>query len=170
MRLAANLNNENRVMYIHPDTSADSSPVYLDNDQILQLVLSVTNDAARLNRLRAEQDLESLRTWENNWDGLNSVAPNDDAIDFAICAIGSFVERVAIAQKNWIAPHVSASSDGEVVLEWWNKDRKLTLYVSAGVIEFIKVWGANIASEMEDGMFTLTDEDYFEVLWDWLFF
>lgn len=169
MLLAAKSSNVNRVMYVPPEISVDFNSVYLVNDPILQLVRSVTKGATRINRLNAEQDLENLRAWGNNWDSLNSIAPKDDAINYAICAIGSFVERVAIAQKNWIAPHVSASPDGEVVLEWWNKDRKLTLYISTGIIEYIKVWGANIASEMEDGTFSLSEEDHFEALWDWLF-
>jgi hypothetical protein len=40
----------------------------------------------------------------------------------------------------------STDEDGEQVLEWWHGTRKLTMYKSVT----LKVWGANIETEMEE--------------------
>ena len=58
----------------------------------------------------------------------------------------------------WDSPLVNVSSKNEIVLEWWNKERQITIYVYEEVIDYIKVWGADMDNEMEDGSVTL-DED-----------
>lgn len=63
-------------------------------------------------------------------------------------------------------PHILMSPWDDVVMEWWNGQRKLTLYFQPdGEIQFTKVWGADIDTEMEDG---ILGDCTFESLWDWL--
>ncbi|MFN6569927.1 hypothetical protein [Dendronalium sp. ChiSLP03b] len=73
---------------------------------------------------------------------------------------------VAANQMWWCEPLVNLSFDSEIVFEWWYKNNKLTVYILGNNAEYIKVWGADIDSEMEDGSATspaeLTD------LWKWL--
>ncbi len=46
-------------------------------------------------------------------------------------------------------PHVSASAQGEVVLEWWRGERKITVYIAPdGDVEYIRIWGADIENDM----------------------
>lgn len=54
-----------------------------------------------------------------------------------------------------------------VVMEWWQDPRKLTVYVEPdGSMNYVKCWGANVHEEMESGSI----EDAFTptVLWFWL--
>lgn len=55
-------------------------------------------------------------------------------------------------EDGYCDPLVNLSQEGEVVLEWWQGTRKLTIYVSEEhASSFVKVWGANTIAEMEDG-------------------
>lgn len=51
----------------------------------------------------------------------------------------------------WSSPHMSSTADGEIAFEWWKGERKLTLYLSDRGSEYIKVWGPDIETEMDDG-------------------
>ena len=57
-------------------------------------------------------------------------------------------------------------SDDEIVLEWWKGEKKLAIYASPGAIEYVKVWGPDIFSEMEDG--NIENAQDFQSLWRWL--
>ncbi len=66
----------------------------------------------------------------------------------------------------WSEPHISMSPWDEAVMEWWNRDRKITLYFQPdGKVQYIKVWGPDIDTEMEEGML---DEPGFDALWQWI--
>lgn len=45
-------------------------------------------------------------------------------------------------------PHISQDEKGFTTLEWWNKDRKITMYPQEGLL--LKVWGPNMETEMEE--------------------
>lgn len=66
----------------------------------------------------------------------------------------------------WYAPLLNISFDNEIVLEWWNQSKKITIYVSEEVIDYIKVWGADIDNQMEDGSISLKDD--LTDLWQWI--
>src|SRR5213078_2622374 len=53
----------------------------------------------------------------------------------------STLDRVTAQGAPWFAPHVTSSAEGEVVFEWWNDPRKLTVYCTAEDANFVKVWG-----------------------------
>lgn len=75
----------------------------------------------------------------------------------------------SVAFKNnwcWSSPLLNISSENEIVLEWWNQEKKLTIYVSEELIDYIKVWGADMDNEMEEGAIGLED-DLTEV-WQWI--
>lgn len=66
----------------------------------------------------------------------------------------------------WFAPHVTKLDDS-VVLEWWHNERKITIDVHTDKIEYMRVWGDNIDTEMADGELPLDLSGAHE-LWDWL--
>jgi hypothetical protein len=75
-----------------------------------------------------------------------------------------------IAQKNdlwWGLPLINVGFDSEVILEWWHKDRKLDFDILSSNIDYMKVWGADIDSEMEDGSITI-NESVLTSLWKWI--
>ena len=81
----------------------------------------------------------------------------------------------SISKKNklwWYKPLLNISIENEIVLEWWHKEKKLTIYVCPNTIDFIKVWGADMDDEMEDGSIdlsdNLSDNDAILSLWQWI--
>ncbi len=76
----------------------------------------------------------------------------------------------AIVHKNnlwWDEPLGNISINEEIVLEWWNREKKITIYVCLDSIDYIKVWGADMDNEMEDGSLSL-NEGELKKLWMWI--
>lgn len=48
-------------------------------------------------------------------------------------------------------PHVTTDGEGRVQLEWWNGVRKLSIFVEAHRVEYIRVFGTNIHTDMVEG-------------------
>lgn len=61
---------------------------------------------------------------------------------------------------------VTSNNEGEIVLEWWHRARKITFYVEADQITYVRVWGADISQEMDDGR--VQDGKHFLQIWRWL--
>jgi hypothetical protein len=77
----------------------------------------------------------------------------------------------SITHKNqlwWHRPLLNISIENEIVLEWWHKEKKLTIYICPNTIDFIKVWGADMDDEMDDGLIDLSDNDAILSLWQWI--
>jgi hypothetical protein len=72
---------------------------------------------------------------------------------------------VGLRRYWWSEPLVNISNS-ELIFEWWHGGKKITVYFSEANAEFIKVWGANIDSEMEEGIAETNDQ--IEALWKWL--
>lgn len=68
----------------------------------------------------------------------------------------------------WYQPLLNISIDDEIVFEWWHKEKKLTIYVCPNTIDFIKVWGADMDDEMEDGSIYLSKNYAILSLWQWI--
>lgn len=100
----------------------------------------------------AIQKIRQLQSWGANWDGVDAVAVNAEAIARAIALLDQMYSITTQLYIDWSAPNVTASPHGEVVLEWWNREKKLTVYVSEAQSDFVKVWGPDIDEEMEDGI------------------
>jgi hypothetical protein len=63
---------------------------------------------------------------------------------------------------------VNVSYDSDVVLEWWNKSKKLTFYINQSSLDYIKVWGSDIDTEMEDGSINSMHDYSIRRLWQWI--
>jgi hypothetical protein len=70
----------------------------------------------------------------------------------------------AIGQE-WIDPHIGLNETGEVAFEWWNDEKKLTLYIAPDMTRYVSSWGANIETEMNAGSLVANQ---FANLWRWL--
>lgn len=66
----------------------------------------------------------------------------------------------------WCEPLINLGINSEIVFEWWNENKKLTVYILGNSAKYIKVWGADIDNEMEDGLATSPTE--ITDLWKWL--
>jgi len=55
-------------------------------------------------------------------------------------------------------PLVSVDFDGQVVLEWVAGPRRLSVFATDDAITYVKSWGTNIHSDMEDGALASDEE------------
>ena len=110
--------------------------------------------------------ISQLHEWEEGWNGSDVAAPKKPAVNNAQIWIEAMYSDVLLTHKQWKEPHVAASEDGDVLLEWWNKDRGLSIYISEEDVTYIKDWGPNIVDEMEDGV--VASSATRRQLWHWL--
>lgn len=121
---------------------------------------------AQINTLNeALQKVRQLLTWQTNWNGYESPSPTYSAIAYAKYWIKRLFFQVA--STNWISPNVTVGPEGEVVFEWWNEQKKLTIYVSGDNAEYVQVWGPDIYADMSDG--NAEPIDVCKALWMWLY-
>jgi len=64
------------------------------------------------------------------------------------------------------APLVSSDENDATTFEWWNGTRKLTIYHQPHKTVYVKVWGSNIFTEMENGV--IGSQYEMSALWRWL--
>lgn len=99
-------------------------------------------------------------------DGYDVEAPNLKTIEKAASwAIRMYWDALETG-RGWHKPHITADQDGDVMFEWWNRDRALTIYVSEDDVTYIKGWGLDIENDMEDG--EATTSEIRRTLWAWL--
>lgn len=97
----------------------------------------------------------------------NSYDEGDRASEATIALAETWL-RLAIAvtpQGAWRRPLASATVRQEATVEWHNGPRQVTLYFDADGAQYLKSWGANINTEMEDGELT---QDGLVALLRWL--
>src|SRR5258708_2281959 len=111
------------------------------------------------------EQLDRIASLPANWDGRRSARPNEAAVENARQLLESAYRQIARIMA-WQSPYVSSSEEGEIVLEWWNGIRKLTIYVGPEQSTYIKSWGPHLVDEMEDGVLPA---DWISRLWMWLF-
>lgn len=87
-------------------------------------------------------EIDTLRVWET--DSYGCPAPGSDTLRRAISWITRLYFQVAFG--NWLSPNITTSSESELVFEWWQGVKKLTMYVSNQTTEYIQAWGTNISS------------------------
>ncbi len=115
---------------------------------------------------KAWTELDALSSWREGWNGYDAAAPNREAIGRAFLWIEDLYEDTLTAKRGWIDPHVVADAHGNVVLEWWEGRNKLTIYIRPKTVEYVKVSGPDIFSDMEDGEVEGTEDR--RALWRWL--
>lgn len=113
---------------------------------------------------KVQKDLVSLMTWPEGWNGYDAAKPRHDSIQHAYRWLASLYRDVN--HQLWIRPNVVADAEGDVVFEWWHNKKKLTVYVSPETIEFIKVEGPDINTDMYDGVSESARDS--RILWHWL--
>ncbi len=111
-------------------------------------------------------DIDCLRSRGENWDGYGEAAPNGASIEHAKKWIRQMHQHASGPLLPWAKPLVGADGSGNIVLEWWKDERKLTIFVTPRAVEYLKSWGTRIFSEMEDGDIGSASEC--RALWNWL--
>ena len=65
----------------------------------------------------------------------------------------------------WLMPFISSDEDGYITVAWHKGEHELHLDITETELEYTKVWGIKIDTEMDEGV--LKSENYLE-LWEWL--
>lgn len=112
------------------------------------------------------RELDNLLTWPEGWNGYDALAPDYAAVQYAKHWIELFHQEVITSGQEWIEPNVTASAEGEVVFEWWHGTKGLAFYAGNQHVEYLKDWGANINTEMENGF--ANSPAIRRSLWKWL--
>jgi hypothetical protein len=160
--------------------SVKSVGVGLSNALLIQLMQRILNglslnrvETARILPRSIVQKLEStlteiydLLSWPENWNGYDATPPDPLAIQQAAHWIELFYIEIFVAHLKWLTPHVAPSGDGEVIFEWEHGAKNLTIYVGSREVSYVKDWGADMETEMEDGYITSTSTRV--ELWKWL--
>jgi hypothetical protein len=125
----------------------------------------VSQAANDIDRLLRHRPLEAEQTKIAELTAAAEKPVSFEALNSAIAFLYYTFDR-AKRLSSWSSPHITLSEAGEVVFEWWHRNKKITLYFGDGQPEFIKVWGTDIETEMDSGI--LTDGWPLTSLWLWL--
>jgi hypothetical protein len=98
--------------------------------------------------------------------GYDVAAPKTSSILQAKAWIREMYEDVRRFGSDWMTPLTTVDEFGDIVFEWWHGSRKITVYVTPETVEYIKVSGPNMHTDMDDGELS-TREDR-QNLWQWL--
>lgn len=134
------------------------------NEQLDRSLRPAAEVLSRQAKSRVTNRIWKLGTRLANWDGHGSDAPNERSVQRAAALAEELITLVGQTQE-WVDPHAGLDESGDVVLEWWNADRKLTVYVQSDAVEYVKSWGPDIEDQMEHGPLGATT---FVKLWEWL--
>lgn len=130
--------------------------------------LSVQNNKefARKELSSTLAEIYDLLTWPDGWNGYDARAPKYEAIQYADHWIELLYLEIIDLRLDWLEPNVTASAEGEVVFEWRHGINSLTVYIGNQSAEYVKDWGADINTEMEDGY--ANSPGIRQTLWMWL--
>lgn len=110
--------------------------------------------------------LRKMLDWPEDWNGHGATKPSAPAILKASHWIVQMRADAGSTGEHWLKPYVVPDQDGDIVFEWSNGERTLSAYVSPDAVEYLKVWGADIHSQMEDDVIRMREDN--RSLWLWL--
>jgi hypothetical protein len=137
---------------IYERSNESSSYIYPDFEKNLKISFR------RIYLLTLLKTLLSLSLQSSSSANLDTIS---NAVDWIIK-----LRRIVNLKKYWWSEPLVNISDSEFIFEWWHDKKKITVYFSEVNAEFIKVWGADIDREMEEGVAETNEQ--IEALWKWL--
>ncbi len=102
---------------------------------------------------------------EDNWDERGSKKPRELALANAQQIVTEILYTVIDASLPLRTPFTSSDEDGNVTVVWYKREHELHLEITDDEVEYVRVWGFNIDTEMDAG--TLSKGKYLP-LWKWL--
>jgi len=95
---------------------------------------------------------------------VGTVPPDPDALRLAKTWVGSLYREIKTQEATWVLPHVTVQDGGDVVFEWWQGQKSLSVYISADEIWFLQSAGSN--SEQTEGY--ADKQEVRRSIWQWL--
>ena len=118
-----------------------------------------------VSHIKIQQQLDSIRQRDEDWDGYGSKRPNTLSLAYAKHVLNELLISVITEYRRWIDPFITSDEDGHITAEWYNGEREIHIIIQEHKAVYIKVWGTNIENEMHADV--LGTEGYLDV-WDWL--
>ena len=119
----------------------------------------------RIQKDEISKQFDVLKEWKEIWNEYGLERPNDLTISHAETVIEMLLDLIISTDDRFITPFISGDGDGNVTAIWYNQKRQLHLKIGENDVEYFKVWGTNINTEMEVDF--LKFEHCLE-LWKWL--
>lgn len=116
-------------------------------------------------KLEISEQFDILAQREDNWDGRDSRKPTDLTLAHAKEVMNTFLDCVISSGHRFDMPSISSDGDGNVTAVWYKNEHQLHFQIGKHEAEYFKVWGTNIATEMDADF--LKPENYVP-LWKWL--
>jgi hypothetical protein len=127
-----------------------------DGSTLLTPVIVMLETTSHVTQDRISAVLAPIENLQANWDGNGSPAPKPATLVNAREFLGMLTGAAVAGGLPFNNPLVSVDHRGYITLEWWHNSRSLTVYINSdNAIEYLKVWGTDITSDMEDGSVTL---------------
>lgn len=111
-------------------------------------------------------ELDALGVLSPEWYEDDLVVSKASSVLEAKKWVRAMYEDAVGIETPWHKPHVAVDEDGGIMFEWWNGEKALTVYVSENRVRYIRGWGLDIETEMEDG--EAATSDVRRILWTWL--
>ncbi len=112
-----------------------------------------------------KEKLAKISFRQDDWDHAGSLKPKIGVISQAHTALESFLYTTINEGLIWHTPLISSDEEGNIVIEWHHGAHELHVDIDEDGMEYIKVWGANIQSEMHVNSLNASE---FLNLWKWL--
>ena len=91
----------------------------------------------------------------------------DISLDNARSEVLRYYRETTENGGHWFAPNIARFSEGEIILEWWRQEKKLTIYFALdGTADYLASWGTDISADMDEG--DAREPGKFVNLWKWL--
>ena len=114
---------------------------------------------------KISERFDVLTQREDNWDGYDSKKPTKLTLVRAENLIGELFDSIISAEHPWLTPFISSDEDGFITAAWYEEERELHILIGENEAEYLQVWGTNIDTEMQEGVFS---RDNYLTLWEWL--
>ncbi len=114
---------------------------------------------------KISERFDVLTQRENNWDEYDSKKPTKLTLVRAENLIGELFDSIISAGHPWLTPFISSDEDGFITTAWYEEERELHILIGENEAEYLQVWGTNIDTEMQEGVFS---RDNYLTLWEWL--
>jgi hypothetical protein len=133
-------------------------------------IVTASSQRSALAWQAAEANLKRVAKRDDNWDGNGSLSPIPECIEEAQRFLREMFESARQshhASVQWMAPTINSNEIGEIVLEWWHKERDITIFIRKNKsITFLKTWGTHIYDDMQEGI--IFNMDDIKTLSEWL--
>ena len=116
-------------------------------------------------RRNISEQLDVIAQRADNWDEYGSRKPSGLALNNTRHLMEELFDAVVSTKHAWLTPFISSDEEGNLTVAWHKGEHELHFEISADEVEYIKVWGIRIDTEMDVGV--LNRDDYL-TLWEWL--